>query len=309
MNKKIMVYWIVAFVVYFMITSYKDGPGKNGWDCTGAEIGLGNPKGCGAAGFSCHHSTTASSSINISIELDSLGISTNNYVGGMSYTIKLKGINNGSSTLSKYGFQMGSIKGATAVNTPTNAGTWSSPFPSSTRYAAPQPGYFVVGVVEHTTPFSATTGSGGNGSTYEQTFNWVAPVAGTGTVSIWAAINAVNGNDLSDAGDLWNLNHLVINEWTSAIGMINKNKNEVNELEIYPNPAINYLNLKINNLQTGSYVLTVYDIDGKKIEFRNILVNNDYQTEYINIHEWQPGLYILSLEKEGVHHQIRFVKL
>lgn len=188
-----------------IICSYAGGAASHNIEGTGAETGLGNSAGCGQG---CHTSATTTT---ISIELDSAGIATTRYVGGMTYTVKLTGKNTSTTSLPKFGFQIGSIVGSAASTTPTNAGTWNAPFPTNTKYMAPVAGKFVVGIVEQTAALAATTGTGGNGTTYVKTFNWTAPAAGTGTISFWAALNAVNGNN-NDTGDKYNTGHVSITE-------------------------------------------------------------------------------------------------
>src|ERR1035437_4216498 len=144
MKKRNIVLGLAALCSYFIITSYKEGPGSYaGYDCTGVESGLSNPTGC-----SCH-SSSATTGIGVVIELDSVGVPTTHYKGGLTYTVKIKGTNNTTSSFPKFGFQMGSIKGSVAAVTPTNAGTWSTSCPTGTHYAAPQANNYVVGVVEH----------------------------------------------------------------------------------------------------------------------------------------------------------------
>ena len=259
------VYLLAAASCYLMITGYAHGPAAtNGYDCTGAETGLSNPAGCNSGG-GCHASS-ATAGITIAIELDSTGgVPTTHYKGGMNYTVKLKGTNTTSSSLPQFGFQMGSIQGSVAVTTPINAGTWNTPFPTNTHYATPSAANgFVVGLVEHLNTLSATTGSGGSGTTYVETFNWTAPVAGTGGISIWAALNAVNGNGTNDAGDKWNTNHVAISEWpmNTAVASIEQN---IFDMNIYPNPANNYASLDYTVTASATVNVALYDISGKKI--------------------------------------------
>src|SRR5581483_6344095 len=207
--KKTTIITIVAlsFVGYITVSGYKTGPAAFGsFDCTGAETGLGNPTGCGINN-SCH-ATNANSNIVVTLELDSSSnIPVTHYKAGMNYTVKIIGTNNTASTLPRFGFQIGCIKGSTAQVTPTNAGTWPGPFPSNVHYAPPQATFFVVGVVEHFNPLPPSTGTGSTGSTYIEVVNWTAPAQGTGTVSFWGALNCVNNNGSHDAGDLWNVTH------------------------------------------------------------------------------------------------------
>lgn len=263
MKKTNFLLLIAAGICYFIITGYDNGPGTNGWDFTGAETGLGNPAGC----TNCH-GATATSGINISMELDSAGIPTTKYKGGMSYTVKLTGINNTSFSLPKFGFQIGSIEGSSALQTPVNAGTWTTPLPANTHIANPQSGNFVVRLVEHTIPLSTTTGTGGNGSTYEITFDWTAPDSGTGTVSIWAALNLINGNG-NTSGDKWNTNHIVIDEWqTGSTGISSLEKNLL-EVNIFPNPFSEYAVVRITNdyeFANEKLELKIYNVLGREVK-------------------------------------------
>jgi len=72
-------------------------------------------------------------------------------------------------------------------------------------------------MVEQSTRINATTGTGGAGTTYEESFTWTAPSFGTGTVSFWGVLNAVNANGNNDSGDKWNTATLVVNESTGGI--------------------------------------------------------------------------------------------
>ena len=150
---------ICLFIIgYITICSYKNGPGTNGWDCTGAESGLGNVAGCRTC-----HGTTATSAITCLIELDSSGVSTTQYVGGGIYTVTITGTNNSTFSLPKYGFQMACLRGSTAITTPIPAGIWSG-LPVSTHIANPSAGNFVLTNVEQTSVLAATLGTGATGT-------------------------------------------------------------------------------------------------------------------------------------------------
>jgi len=247
-----------ALACCILFSAYKEGPASyGGYDCTGAESGLGNPTGC-----SCH-SNSATLGIACTLELDSAGYPTTHYVGGVSYTVKITGTNNTSTSLPKFGFQIGCIKGATSQVTPTNAGTWVSPYPTSTHYAAPHASYYVVGVTEHDNILTPISGSGGNGTIYSETLNWTAPASGTGTISFFGALNAVN-DDGAVTGDHWNIAHIVINEWSSPAGIANIEPNAFS-LNIMPNPAVNTTTLEYTLQEEGNLQVDVYDITGKKV--------------------------------------------
>src|ERR1035437_2810016 len=138
MKKNTFIFLLAACAGSLIISGYHGGAGNNGYDCTGAETGLGNFAGCTGG---CH---AASTSITVALELDSAGVPTTNYIGGMAYTVKITGTNTSTAPLPKYGFQIGSIKGGTTLVTPVNAGTWGPAYPAGTHYAVPNQ-YMVVG--------------------------------------------------------------------------------------------------------------------------------------------------------------------
>src|ERR1700722_18150760 len=107
---KFLLSLFVATSFYIAISGYKEGPANyQGWECTGAETGLGNPTGC-YGGSGCH-SSSATAGIAVVLELDSTGgVPTTHYTGGLTYTVKITGTNNTGNNLPKYGFQKACIK-------------------------------------------------------------------------------------------------------------------------------------------------------------------------------------------------------
>jgi hypothetical protein len=297
MKKTTFVYVLASGLMFLMITGYKTGAGTHGWDCTGAETGLGNPAGC-ASGAGCH-ATTATSTIAVSLELDSAGVPTTHYSGGMTYTVKLSGVNNGTTVLPKYGLQIGAIKGSVAVTTPVNAGTWGTPFPTTTHYAAPQSGNFTVGVVEQTAAIAAASGTGGTGTTYSRTFNWTAPVTGTGTISFWAVLNAVNNNGSEDTGDKWNKVHIVINEWPLSAGIEN-NSVSAFDLSVFPNPATENIHLTYMLNKRSKVSVKIFDLNGKiASELLDETQNQGLQKVDAETSGLNAGIYMVLLNVDG----------
>ncbi len=297
MKKNALLFFAALAVGYVTLTAYHAGAGNSGWDCTGAETGLSNPTGCKGSG--CHASSTTAN-IGVTLELDSAGVATTRYVAGMNYTVKITGTNNGSTSLPKFGFQIGCITGSTAQATPTNAGTWATTgLPASTRYTGASANNFVVNVVEQSAAIAATSGSGGSGTTYTQSFTWTAPVAGTGTISFWGVLNAVNGNGNQDSGDLWNTTSLVISEKTAS-GI-----NEVNalNLNIYPNPTHQTLMV---NCATPVQTMEVFDMMGRHVNVAYTANENHYA---LNVSELNAGIYFVkALDSKGAIALEKFIK-
>lgn len=189
MKRKILLMPIIGLFLYAVLAGNSTGPGgASSLDCTGAS---GGPAGCGGA--TCHGSAS-SSSVGLSVQLLSGTTPVTQYVGGSSYTIRISAANTIALSLPRFGFQVGVVKASTT----TNAGSLSA---IAGTHLVSVSG---IDLVEHNPlPLPPTTGTGGGGSTYVVDIPWVAPVAGTGTVSVDVAVNTVNNNTLADAGDKW----------------------------------------------------------------------------------------------------------
>lgn len=302
MKKKSVLFIAVASMAAFMLTSGKNGSGfEKGYNATGSETGLGNINGCKASGC---HGTTATPGITLALELDSNGVPQTYYMPGGVYTIKVKGTNTTTTTYPKFGFQVSCIKGSSAVSTPVNAGTMQSTgLPTNVRFTAPTVN-FVCSLVEHSNPMPATTLGGGTGGTYVTSFNWIAPVAGTGTVSIWAALLASNDNTL-ETGDVWNTTKIIINEGIGTLGT-HAPQAEIS-LKAYPNPVTDHVTLQVVNGAAGDYNVNVLDMMGRSVASKIITVNGTSETN-ISTGNWAPGTYHVVVTKDGSQKVITVVK-
>jgi hypothetical protein len=312
MKKKFLLFTAIAGMMYVTFSSYTSGPALTGFACTGAETDNSNPTGCSATGGSCHGTVGGSSAtILVAIELDSAGSAINHYVGGKTYTVKITGTNNSTGVaLPKFGLQMTAIKGSVSLSSPTtssNAGTWSTTVPSNTRYVAGPTSFITLNYVEHSAPLTPTTGTGLAGSTIVESFSWTAPAAGTGTISFWGAVNAVNNDGNASAVDLWNTNHIVIKEWSPTMLSVTNESANIS-IQAFPNPVANTLNLQMDNVQTGAYSVKVFGLDARCVASETIEVTGTSQTAAINTAKWLPGTYMVAVEKDGVRKVVHVVK-
>ena len=306
MKKRILRFTAIAGMATAMLTSGKNGAAfEKGYDNTGAETALGNFAGCGASGVSCH-GTASTAGITTVIELDSAGVATTHYKAGMTYTVKISGTNTTSNSLTTFGFQVSCIKGTAAVATPVNAGTFASTgLPTNVQYTPANATYYVCNVVEHSNPIAPTTGTGGTGTTYVESFQWTAPAAGTGSVSFWGTVNACNANNRADVGDLWNTTNLSISEWsTTGVAEVTNNIS----ISAFPNPVSSSLNVHIENTHSGTYSLQVVDMNGRTVTTENIVVNGSSHTATINTGNWTPGTYNVVVSKDGSRQVIPVMK-
>lgn len=184
-------------LISLVLCSYRPGAAHDGGtDATGSD---GNTAACGGGG--CHNSSL-STGLGTTLEFDSAGTPVSAYYPGITYTVKITATNSTGLTLPKFGFQLASVTEASAGTTSTvQAGTWpTSGLPTSVRYTSPAQSGLPTPFIEQSGFLTPASGTGGAGTIYTETISWTAPVAGTGTVKIFGALQAVNatGNQSGD---------------------------------------------------------------------------------------------------------------
>ena len=291
---------------YIVFSSYQAGAALNGFVCTGGETDNGNAAGC-TTGRGCH-ANTSTAGINVSITLDSAGgKATTHYVGGGSYTIVLKGTNTTNSTLPHFGFQLQAIKGSVATATPSDAGTFGTA-PTNTHLVAPGSNCLAT-VFEQSTKLSPATGSGATGTTYTISIPWTAPAKGTGTISFWAALNAVDNTSGADTGDLWNTTSSTIQEWPAVNTGISNEPAASMDVKAYPNPFSSALALQFgNDLQPGKYMVTAYDMSGRRVSIQEVEVGSAGTVQALNTAAWAAGMHTLVIENATQRQHIAVIK-
>lgn len=220
----------------------------------------------------CHNATINSGQGTATIS--SVGLS-NGYVAGQTYTIAV-GITGTSS--SKIGFEV------TAEETTNNTKAGSIIISDAARTQTCNNG----NAVTHKT--AGTTAVSGSNS---WTFDWTAPVAGTGNVTFYGAFNASNSNG-SPGGDEIYTTTFTVSENITSINEVSKENN----ILIYPNPATNYISV-INSNEI--YYIELYNISGK-------LVFNSTNTQKINISHLKSGVYMLKANTSNSTLVKKFIK-
>ncbi len=308
MKKTNILIFGVLIVTSFFMSSYRSGAANNGWDCTGAESGLSNPTGCSNGGC---HGNSAITGITVTLELDSAGIvPIIKYKPDSTYTVKITGTNTTTFNLPKFGFQVACILGSTGQVTPTNAGTFQQTgLPSGVHFSAPQANNYVTNIIEHTLALAPLSGTGGNGTIYQKSFKWTAPAAGTGTVSFWGVLNAVNGDGSASSADKWNTQNLIVEEDTAK--PIVNGITEVNsklELNLYPNPATDLVHLEVQNGTAGVYNLNVFTTEGRTVLSQTAEVTAGTSNIALDISRLEAGIYFINLAKGSESNVIKVVK-
>lgn len=268
MKKSFLLLPLIGAFVYVTMSSDSNGPGGNKTGSRGATAGCG----------SCH-GNSATAGITVSFELDSAGVPVTSYKPGMSYTLKMTGTNTTSNSLPMYGTQLSVVSGSGSSS--VNQGHFSSlPTNTDTFHSS------TINILEHRAKLSPASGTGASGTTYVVSVGWTAPAAGTGTVTAYGVINAVNNNNNDGSTDKWNTGNASFTELPSNVGVNNVAAAAIN---VYPNPLSNVFTVSGVN---GT--VNVFDVNGKIIS--TVSVNN---TVTIDASAWASGVYFLSISNDG----------
>ena len=120
----------------------------------------------------------------------------------------------------------------------------------------------------------------------------------SGGVQQFVARNAVGSEILLPA--------LIYNSGTTQTGNIKKN---VSSFELYPNPAKDKLVIKVNGKNEIKYTgYTIYDLVGRSVIHKDVLLNKEFSTEYIDISSLFSGQYFVVLFGDTQSTTKRFIK-
>jgi hypothetical protein len=284
MKKRILLFTATLGVAYLAISGYAAGPFPFEGNLTGS-----GTKAASCGGSGCHAAGSASNTYaaNATLGIVSLysdaaatAIVTGGYVPGTKYYVKMLAGNK--TPLPKFGFQISCVSGTT---TKVNAGTMVAIASSNTVVRTG-----TINVLEQTKALSPNTTL-----QYQVIFEWTAPPAGTGSVTFYAVINAVNANG-SESGDQPSIGLTkTITEKTTSINEINNNIAS----KIFPNPCSNMLNIEAAS--NAKYVATVYDLAGRQV------LAASHQSN-IDVSSLSAGVYLLRLNTEDAQQTVTFIK-
>jgi hypothetical protein len=277
MKKRLLIFTATLGLLYITTTSYNDGVANHGLNRTGA---AGSVAACDGSG--CHASKSANTIASISIKdkATSAIVTTGKYVPNNTYVVSISG--NNAASLPKFGFEIAATK---ADN--TNAGTISATTANTAVRTVSG-----LHILDHTAPITAVTGG-----TYNVDFDWTAPASGSGTVTFYGMINAVNGNG-DKSGDQPGAG--VTATFTEGISTGINNVVANNGLKIYPNPCHNLLNIETDMLGKV-FSANIYDLTGKQV-----LVSNNQNI--IDVAALMQGVYFIRIDNGDYQQTIAFIK-
>jgi hypothetical protein len=289
MKRSILLFTAVAGIFYLTLSSYEDGPAIPGGQGNRTGSSGGTPT---CSGVGCHGANITTTSISISLTDKVSGkAGTGHYVGGRSYVVALAASN---STAVKYGFQASIVK---AVN--QQAGTLA-PGANQHLFTAGSGSTLVTGV-EHSQPINVAAGSGGLAVI---SFDWTAPPAGMGQLTLYAIVNATNGNSQADASDHATPVTFPLSEWPASVSELSDDI----KITAYPNPATSQFNLRFEGAERGQYTVKVIDLTGRQVYSEDIAVNGSQASTTIQSANWASGLYFAQVTKDGAQRMIAISK-
>ncbi len=127
------------------------------------------------------------------------------------------------------------------------------------------------------------------------TYSWTAPASNVGAITLYISGLAANHNEAT-TGDFTYTKTIVLNQ--SAASSIDEIPGILSELNVYPNPASDYLSVSFQIDVSEAVSIELIDIDGKKIEvFKKELltpgmIKKSIDIKYKNI---KPGIYFMKV--------------
>ncbi len=213
--------------------------------------------------ITCHSGTASSQSGLITSTIPLVG-----YTPGDTYTITASIT---TANVVKYGFEVSAQNVAGAKK-----GTLSVISSSQTQ---------LVGSGKYITHRLAGTGATDGSRTW--TFNWTAPIAGTGDVTFYGAFNSTN-NDGGSNGDKITLSQMLVHESPTAAVHEPAAEQYVN---VFPNPAASFVTITPLSASASLSLVSVYDLSGRKV--MEEAFNSGPVT--LNIQSLESGIYILNM--------------
>ena len=255
----------MAIILISAISNASHSPGAN----------TGSPAD-GANCTACHTGSTQTA-----VSWISSNIPVGGYAPGATYTFTLAGTHTG---VAKFGFEITAENAAKA-----KMGVFTITNTTETQYTN------MMHAVTHT----------GNGITPSNnskswSFDWTAPVTGSGSVIFYASLNAANGDNATSGDVIYNTNYTYTEDL--SIGINNKNQN--NSFSIFPNPSTDILNIQL--ISTNSFEIRVLDMIGKQMMTE--IVRFGTEVYKLDISTLPKGVYVVQLKSENELFTKQFIK-
>ncbi len=268
------IYKVAALIALsILFQSRKNGPGAvQNLQVTGAPGSTGNAGTCANTG--CHAGGTFNPVQSMSLFEGANLVAT--WEPGKTYKLKIANSPN-AGTPAAFGFQAASLSASNA-----QAGDWGDLTGTDFHKVTLSNKKYV----EHSKPLE-------NG-VFE--VPWVAPAAGAGKITFYAASISANGNDAS-TGDSVAKNMLEIQEKATS-STANLDRQYAN-LRVLPNPVAEKLNLEITSRNAGNFQVRLADLSGTVVKQQQVALHVGVNHQSLDVAELAAGVYIVELCGDG----------
>lgn len=277
MKTSVLLFLSISAAALITLNSNSSGPANNNnGNVTGGPGASGNCSSC--------HSGATGTTMNISLRKKSDNSPvTSQYAPGAKYIVKVSGNH---PSLTAFGFQMMAVESGN-----TQAGAFSN-F-GSNYHSKIENG---VTLVEHHHTLNKT------GSEFAAEFDWTAPAAGTGNVTFYGALNAVDKNS-STSGDAPSpaFNKVFAEGPVDVASVV-----PASGIKVFPNPTTDVLHVELADVAFNNYSYSIIDINGKRISAGHV----PRSTTEVNIpiQELARGIYFLRIANGSEITTIPFAK-
>ncbi len=266
MKKRILLSSFALLLLAFLFFEASGGVAQiQATDRTGSPVASAN--GCDF----CHSGGDYNTSVIVQVLDGELPVTA--YDPGETYTFKVTV--NAENNPAGYGFQAVALSGDDHVNA-GRFGTASLPARVSLLNNRQ---YF-----EHQMPSGPNSWS----------IDWTAPAAGTGEVRIYAAGNAVDGNNSSAGDQPATLDEPLVLTENVVSSTFGPAPLEV-EMEIFPNPVSDLMNLRIRSVENDRLQLRIFDSGGRVLRARTLELAGGRLDQQLAVGDLPAGIYFLQL--------------
>ncbi|MBW7914724.1 MAG: T9SS type A sorting domain-containing protein [Taibaiella sp.] len=79
-------------------------------------------------------------------------------------------------------------------------------------------------------------------------------------------------------------------------------------VKIFPNPVVNTLTIDLDKADAGMYTIQAYNMSGAFVADMEMNIGPGSYTGSVNTSAWAPGMYFISIQKDGYKHVVPVVK-
>ena len=264
----------------FGLLALSNSSGRASFSGQGATTAPGDGTVCS----SCHNGGNYGASVNVRLKDKVSGETVTEYTPNETYDVEV--IVGTTTAPGGYGFQVIALKDTDN----SSVSTWANNVTPNTKFKT-------IGSRQYFEQANVLPDS-------IMVSEWTAPAAGTGSVTFYAAGNAVNGTGTS-ANDQAVTNEFTFTESTTSTSSLTKMGIRMNT---FPNPTIDVLNLSLEMNASKELTINIYNMEGKRMETQNVVTQRGVNQFRFDVASYNSGLYFLEVADGTNQTAIRFVK-